>query len=73
MMGLKANIPPGPEEEERRKVPPPPMRGDVRQLFRTKITEAAVRRQNANAEEKKTVKTRTEFPETWLWQTIKIK
>ena len=73
MMGLKANILPGPEEEGRRKVPPPPMRGDVRQLFITKITEAAVRRQNANAEEKKTVKTRTEFPETWLWQTIKIK
>ena len=42
-------------------------------IFRTKTTEAVVRQQNANTEEKKTVKTRIEFPETWLWQTIKIK
>ena len=56
---------------------PPPMWEEESILkskkFRTKITEAVVRRQNANTEEKKTVKTRTEFPETWLWQTIKIK
>ena len=56
---------------------PPPMWEEENILkskkIRTKITEAVVRRQNANTEEKKTVKTRTEFPETWLWQTIKIK
>ena len=39
----------------------------------TKLTEAVVQQQNVNAEEKETVKTRTEFPETWLWQTIKLK
>ena len=41
--------------------------------FRTKITGAVVPQQNANAEEKKAAKTRTEFSETWLWQTIQIK
>lgn len=41
--------------------------------FKTKITGAVVPQQNANAEEKKAAKTRNEFPETWLWQTIQIK
>ena len=29
--------------------------------------------QQKDIEQKGTVKTRTDFPETWLWQTIKIK
>lgn len=41
--------------------------------FKTKITGAVVPQQNASAEEKKAAKTRNDFPETWLWQTIQIK
>ena len=69
-------IMPGPEGEGR-KGPPESGEGrqnnkDIQNSF-TKIKDLVEQRKNVNPEETETVKTRTEFPETWLWETIKMK
>ena len=69
--GPKAKGPPGP------KGPPEWGEGrhnnkDIQNSF-TKTKDLVEQRKTVNAEEMETVKTRTEFPETWLWETIKIK
>ena len=77
MMNLESIGVPGPEREGPKG---PPEWGEGRQNNKdiqdsfTKIPKYLVeQRKNVNAEETESLKTRTEFPETWLWHTIKIK
>lgn len=70
MMNLESIGVPGPKREGPKG---PPEWGEGRQNSFTKIKYLVEQRKNVNAEETESVKTRTEFPETWLWHTIKIK